>query len=59
MTGSAKYQSASAKQRIVPNALVLGACATAKLVKPKTPPLTKRGLIGIFKLKVDLSKAGG
>jgi hypothetical protein len=38
---------------------VLGACVAAKLIKPKTPPLTKRGLIAVVKLKVDLLKAGG
>jgi hypothetical protein len=31
----------------------------AKLVKPGTPAAIKRGLVLVFKLKVDLLRAGG
>jgi hypothetical protein len=57
--GSAKYQSASHGKRLLPNALVAGACASIKLIKPHTAPHHKRFLIDVFHFKLHPLHAGG
>jgi hypothetical protein len=59
VTNSAKYQSAHHGKRLVPNALMAGACIAIKLIKPDTSAGHKHWLKGIFKGKVDLLRGGG
>ena len=59
VAGSAKYESAPRIKRVVPNALVAGACVAVKLVKPNTPAPHKRVFVEAFKVKVNLLRAGG
>ena len=59
VTGSAKYQSSPQPKRLVPNALVAGACGALKLIKPNTSPLHKHLLIEVFNAKVWLLRTGG
>lgn len=59
VTGSTKYKGGSARQRLVPNGLVMGACTALRLIKPSTPIHIKCVLVLGFKIKVDLLKVGG